>query len=1015
MNSSSFSASSLFNLPQLDGNITRLSISESCISEITGLPIPVVISQRNVHISSERRIPVRKVIKRNNIFLQALALPSVMNINPRSVYNKVDEFLTLVDQYETDLIFMSETWDRVDKPLETIIKLEEHKVFTAVNPRNFKGGKPAIIVNERKFHVQPLSPDPITVPDGVEAVWVLLTPKTCKPNTLVKHIAAAAIYYRGPKSTKKEELFDHVAQTYHFLSAKYGQGLHFLIAGDTNRLNLSPILNLSPALKQCVTVPTRLHPPRILDPVISTLHKYYLSPITKPPLQNDEDKKGKPSDHLVVVMYPISSQLDCPPPKKRLIECRPLPQSGIDKLGSWIQKQTWRQIYDCEDAHSKARVFQNMLKEKLDEYLPLKTLKVTSDDKPWITQKVKGLDRKCKREFYKNHKSVKWDKLIEEFDLECESAKEHYYKNTVEDLKTSNVSQWYSKVKRMAGTSIENQEHVYVDELQGLSTQEQAEQIAQHYAKVSNEYDHLKTEDIPKESYETASPPPRIHAFQIHERIQKMSSKKSTVKDDIPMRIIKEFSVELSEPLEHILNFGIYHGQYPDIWKFQQITPAPKVYPPKLVKDLRPISGLKNFGKIADSFVAEFIITDMKPFKDPAQFGNEKGVSIQHYLLKMIHTILLAVDANSKNQAKAVIVQMIDWKGAFDRQCHKLGVQSFLNNGVRKSLIPILISYFQNRQMFVKWNGCHSTPHSLTGGGAQGGELGQLEYLAQSNDNVDFLDLESKYKFIDDLSMLEVINLVLCGISAYNFRTHVASDIAAHGQYLLIDNVKSQEYLDKVEAWTSLNKMCLNREKSKYIIFNFTKNFQFSTRVKLDNSLLEEVSDCRLLGVILENDLSFEKNTQSIVKKGYTRMIILSKLYAFNLPVEEMVNMYILFIRSVLEQSCIVWHSSITVDDSNAIERVQKTALRIILAEDYSDYHSALQLTELSTLIERRSQLCLKFAKRHVRKGKDDGLFPRNVKIVNTRPHEAFFVTPARTDRLAKSAVPYMQRLLNNQ
>ena len=209
--------------------------------------------------------------------------------------------------------------------------------------------------------------------------------------------------------------------------------------------------------------------------------------------------------------------------------------------------------------------------------------------------------------------------------------------------------------------------------------------------------------------------------------------------------------------------------------------------------------------------------------------------------------------------------------------------------------------------------------------------------------------------------------------------------------------------------------MCLNREKSKYMIFNFTKNFQFSTRVKLDNSLLEEVSDCRLLGVILENDLSFEKNTQSIVKRGYTRMIILEKLYAFNLPVEEMVNMYILFIRSVLEQSCIVWHSSITVDDSNAIERVQKTALRIILAEDYTDYHSALQLTELSTLKERRSQLCLKFAKRHVRKGKDDGLFPRNVKNVNTRPHEAFYVTPARTDRLAKSAVPYMQRLLNNQ
>ena len=68
----------------------------------------------------------------------------------------------------------------------------------------------------------------------------------------------------------------------------------------------------------------------------------------------------------------------------------------------------------------------------------------------------------------------------------------------------------------------------------------------------------------------------------------------------------------------------------------------------------------------------------------------------------MINIILTAVDSKSKNEAKAVIVQMIDWKGAFDRQCHKLGIESFLKNGVRKSLIPILISYFQNRQMSVK-------------------------------------------------------------------------------------------------------------------------------------------------------------------------------------------------------------------------------------------------------------------------------------------------------------------------
>ena len=60
-------------------------------------------------------------------------------------------------------------------------------------------------------------------------------------------------------------------------------------------------------------------------------------------------------------------------------------------------------------------------------------------------------------------------------------------------------------------------------------------------------------------------------------------------------------------------------------------------------------------------------------------------------------------------------------------------------------------------------------------------------------------------------------------------------------------------------------------------------------------------------------------------------MIILHKLYEFNLPGDEMVNMYILFIRSVVEYICVVWHSSISNEESNNIERVQKTALRIIL------------------------------------------------------------------------------------
>ena len=53
-----------------------------------------------------------------------------------------------------------------------------------------------------------------------------------------------------------------------------------------------------------------------------------------------------------------------------------------------------------------------------------------------------------------------------------------------------------------------------------------------------------------------------------------------------------------------------------------------------------------------------------------------------------------------------------------------------------------------------------STLHPLPDWGPQGGALGIEEYLSQSNDNTDFLEDDEKFKFIDDLSILEIINLL---------------------------------------------------------------------------------------------------------------------------------------------------------------------------------------------------------------------------------------------------------------
>ena len=47
--------------------------------------------------------------------MHALDLPSIINLIPRSVYNKIDEFHSLVEEEVADIIFMSESWEREKK------------------------------------------------------------------------------------------------------------------------------------------------------------------------------------------------------------------------------------------------------------------------------------------------------------------------------------------------------------------------------------------------------------------------------------------------------------------------------------------------------------------------------------------------------------------------------------------------------------------------------------------------------------------------------------------------------------------------------------------------------------------------------------------------------------------------------------------------------------------------------------------------------------------------------------
>ena len=147
------------------------------------------------------------------------------------------------------------------------------------NPHQRKnvGGRPAIIVNNTKFNIENLTQTIVTIPWGLEIVWCALSPKNVNNSSIIKKIIVAAVYCK-PGSRKKTMLLDHISQTFHTLSAKYGDGTHWIISGDTNELKLDSILHLDSKLKQCVDQPTRLNPDAMLDPIITDLHKFYQTP-----------------------------------------------------------------------------------------------------------------------------------------------------------------------------------------------------------------------------------------------------------------------------------------------------------------------------------------------------------------------------------------------------------------------------------------------------------------------------------------------------------------------------------------------------------------------------------------------------------------------------------------------------------------------------------------------------------------------------------------------------------------
>ena len=137
------------------------------------------------------------------------------------------------------------------------------------------------------------------------------------------------------------------------------------------------------------------------------------------------------------------------------------------------------------------------------------------------------------------------------------------------------------------------------------------------------------------------------------------------------------------------------------------------------------------------------------------------------------------------------------------------------------------------------------------------------------------------------------------------------------------------------------------------MIFNFNKKYQFSTRLQLKGENIQTVDQMKILGTIVNSDLSWTDNCQYLIQKVNKRMQLIRNLISFGATQAELVHMWITFCRNILEQSCVIWHSQLTNENSENLERLQKTFTKLALKNKYKNYVQALDSLQLEKLSDR--------------------------------------------------------------
>jgi len=557
--------------------------------------------------------------------------------------------------------------------------------------------------------------------------------------------------------------------------------------------------------------------------------------------------------------------------------------------------------------------------------MPEKTVKRCSNDKPWVTDEFRHLVDRRNRAF--KDKSTTYPYLRNKANKLRKRLRKNYYTEKIRDT-TVGGRNWWHGVKEVTGMGNKT------SGMKGLINTLCAGDVEQ-FGEMVNQFFHSISADFAPLQDEHYTPGPHqvpseyiITVEQVEERLALLDPRKSSGPDGIPTWVLRNFAPLLSGPVCAIFNSSIRDSSLPLVWKSAIIVPIPKCNPPKTVeKDLRPISLTPVLAKELEYFVCRWVMDLAGHRLDPFQYGAIHKSSTVHALVDIMHDWSVATDSTNT----MVRALLLDYRKAFDLIDHHVLLEKIKHLKLPSFVMSWIAAFLHNRRQQVRIGSHVSGWLPVHGGVPQGTRIGPITFLFMVND---LLEGHRRAKFVDDTMTWDC-----CDVSA--------------------EDSKIQAIAQETAAWSGVNKMQLNVDKTKEMVITFSRSAREIPPIIIEGRELERITSTKILGVVVSCDLTWGNHVQYICSRASKRLYFMCMLKRAGATCEQLVTFYKSTIRSCLEYACPVWHCGLTGEQADCIEGIQRRALRI--AHPELPYEEALMLAGLDTLNARRERLARSF------------------------------------------------------